>query len=134
MTQVKSNPAKAAEQTNGKGNGLTNGNATSATPSADVTKEVQQLKELAKESIEAKIARIQDLADTVERLEALRECQKDLKSFKVGAGNVNSQLTLRDGNGKEFRTSNTDAIAALVEHLKDTFAKMIKEAEAQLVL
>jgi hypothetical protein len=132
MTQVKTLPA--TKTTNTKTNDAAKA---SALPAANVTEQVkatEQGKKPESENTEAKVTRVYDLYETVQRREAFQRSYQELKSFKIGSASMRCSLYIVDDSGKKFETSNSNAISLLVSNLLQILEQKIAETEAQIVL
>jgi hypothetical protein len=83
--------------------------------------------------LEDRIYRVQQLSDLIAKREKLQESLKKLKAFKLSTDSRLDSLTIEDGEGNEFVTSNTAAITDVIECLKATLQKKLHEVEAQIV-
>ena len=50
----------------------------------------------------------------------------------VGVDGLGATVFLRDTSGKEFKTSNTPVVSAVMEEIKTTLDERIKEVETQI--
>lgn len=84
--------------------------------------------------LEDRIFRVQQLSDLVSRREKLQDSLKKLNSFKLSSDSRLDSLTIEDGEGHEFSTSNTAAIADVIQCLKASIQKKLQEVEALIIL
>ena len=82
--------------------------------------------------LEDRILRVNQLFSLVEKLEALQDTKRKLDSFKLSSEGSRDVLRIQDGRGNEFQTSNSAAIADVIETLKKSLAQKIKEVENQI--
>ena len=84
--------------------------------------------------LEDRIFKIQMLGDLIERREKFQETIKKLNSFKVSTDGTRDKLTITDGKGNEFFTTNSACIAEVVTSLKTSLQNKLVETEAQILL
>ncbi len=92
--------------------------------------EKQQVVEIA--SIEKRIQKVEDLNLLVDRWRKLVETNRKLQTFSLGADGLGATVFLRDSSGKEFKTSNTPVVSAVIDEIKTTLDEKIKEVEGQI--
>ena len=83
-------------------------------------------------SLEHRIQKVEDLSMLIEKWRKLTETRRNLQTFSLGADGLGATVFLRDASGKEFKTSNTPVVAAVMEEIKTTLDERIKEVEAQI--
>ena len=83
-------------------------------------------------SLEKRIQKVEDLSMLIEKWRKLTETRWNLQTFSLGADGMGATIFLRDASGKEFKTSNTPVVSAVMEEIKTTLDGKIKEVEAQI--
>ncbi len=83
-------------------------------------------------SLEKRIQKVEDLSMLIERWRKLSETRRNLQTFSLGADGLGATMFLRDASGKEFKTSNTPVVSAVIEEIKSTLDSKIKEVEEQI--
>lgn len=68
-----------------------------------------------------------------DRLTHLQEKKKELSSFTFGSTKLGESLTLKDTNGKQFATSNPEALKFIHDGLQKLIKDKITETEMQLL-
>lgn len=100
------------------------------TPMAVVEKETKGTLEVP--SLEKRIQKVEDLSMLIEKWRKLTETSRNLQTFSLGADGMGATVSLRDASGKEFKTSNTPVVSAVMEEIKTTLDAKIKEVEDQI--
>ncbi|MBW8333257.1 MAG: hypothetical protein K0M40_14620 [Prolixibacteraceae bacterium] len=83
-------------------------------------------------SLEHRIQKVEDLSMLIEKWRKLTEIRRNLQPFSLGADGLGATVFLRDASGKEFKTSNTPVVSALMEEIKTTLDERIREVETQI--
>lgn len=83
-------------------------------------------------SLEKRIQKVEDLSMLIEKWRKLTETRRNLQTFSLGADGLGATVFLRDASGKEFKTSNTPVVSAVMEEIKTTLDERIKEVETQI--
>ena len=83
-------------------------------------------------SLEKRIQKVEDLSMLIERWRKLSETRRNLQTFSLGADGLGATMFLRDASGKEFKTSNTPVVSAVIGEIKSTLDSKIKEVEEQI--
>ena len=83
-------------------------------------------------SLEKRIQKVEDLSMLIEKWRKLTETCTNLQTFSLGADGMGATIFLRDASGKEFKTSNTPVVSAVMEEIKTTLDGKIKEVEEQI--
>ncbi|MBW8333636.1 MAG: hypothetical protein K0M40_16530 [Prolixibacteraceae bacterium] len=83
-------------------------------------------------SLEKRIQKVEDLSMLIEKWRKLTETRRNLQTFSLGADGLGATVFLRDASGKEFKTSNTPVVSAVMEEIKSTLDEKIKEVEDQI--
>ena len=83
-------------------------------------------------SLEKRIQKVEDLSMLIEKWRKLTETRRTLQTFSLGADGMGATVFLRDASGKEFKTSNTPVVSAVMEEIKTTLDEKIKEVEDQI--
>ena len=83
--------------------------------------------------LEDRILKIQQLSDLIERREKIADALKKLSSFKFSSDGSRDSITIRDGKGNEFITSNSKAIALVYDTLKSSLQSQLSDTEAAIV-
>lgn len=76
----------------------------------------------------------QKLTKFIQQLQNLDEAAKELDSFNLGTSKLKDTLSIRDGKGNEFETSNAFLIESAVTFLKAQIETKTVEIEAELKL
>jgi hypothetical protein len=80
-------------------------------------------------SLEKRIQKVEDLSMLIEKWRKLTETSRNLQTFSLGADGMGATVFLRDASGKEFKTSNTPVVSAVMDEIKSTLDEKIKEVE-----
>lgn len=83
-------------------------------------------------SLEKRIQKVEDLSMLIEKWRKLTETRRNLQTFSLGADGMGATVFLRDASGKEFKTSNTPVVSAVMDEIKTTLDEKIKEVEDQI--
>jgi hypothetical protein len=83
-------------------------------------------------SLEKRIQKVEDLGVLIEKWRKLTETRRNLQTFSLGADGMGATIFLRDASGKEFKTSNTPVVSAVMEEIKTTLDEKIREVEGQI--
>jgi len=83
-------------------------------------------------SLEKRIQKVEDLSMLIEKWRKLTETRRNLQTFSLGADGLGATVFLRDASSKEFKTSNTPVVSAVMEEIKTTLDERIKEVETQI--
>ncbi|WP_159516927.1 hypothetical protein [Sunxiuqinia indica] len=83
-------------------------------------------------SLEKRIQKVEDLSMLIEKWRKLTETRRNLQTFSLGADGMGATIFLRDASGKEFKTSNTPVVSAVMEEIKSTLDEKVKEVEEQI--
>jgi len=83
-------------------------------------------------SLEKRIQKVEDLSMLIEKWRKLTDTQRNLQTFSLGADGMGATVFLRDASGKEFKTSNTPVVSAVMDEIKSTLDEKIKEVESQI--
>lgn len=83
-------------------------------------------------SLEKRIQKVEDLSMLIEKWRKLTETRRNLQTFSLGADGMGETIFLRDASGKEFKTSNTPVVSAVMEEIKSTLDEKVKEVEEQI--
>jgi hypothetical protein len=114
-----------------------NGNQPNGNGNPEVKAEVKTAETTKAETIpnkvEAQRERTQRLNDLFEREFKLTESRDTLKSFRLASDENTNTLSLQDGKGTSFKTSNPVVIAAVVELVRSTVDSKLKETEEQII-
>jgi len=60
----------------------------------------------------------QDLSMLIEKWRKLIDTRRNLQTFSLGADGMAAKVFLRDASGKEFKTSNTPVVSAVMDEYK----------------
>ena len=80
-------------------------------------------------SLEKRIQKVEDLSTLIEKWRKLTDIRRDLQTFSLGTDGMGATVFLRDASGKEFKTSNTPVVSALMDEIKSTLDEKTKEVE-----
>ena len=80
-------------------------------------------------SLEKRIQKVEDLSMLIEKWRKLTETRRNLQTFSLGTDGMGATVFLRDASGKEFKTSNTPVVSAVMDEIKSTLDERIKEVE-----
>ncbi|WP_372776343.1 hypothetical protein [Mangrovibacterium sp.] len=80
-------------------------------------------------SLEKRIQKVKDLSMLIEKWRKLTDTQRNLQTSSLGADGMRATVFLRDASGKEFKTSNTPVVSAVMDEIKSTLDEKIKEVE-----
>jgi len=80
-------------------------------------------------SLEKRIQKVEDLSMLIEKWRKLTETHRNLQTFSLGVDGMGATVFLRDASGKEFKTSNTPVVSAVMDEIKSTLDERIKEVE-----
>lgn len=80
-------------------------------------------------SLNERIQKVEDLSMLIEKWRKLTDTRRNLQTFLLGADGMGATVFLRDASGKEFKTSNTPVVSAVMEEIKSTLDEKIKEVE-----
>jgi hypothetical protein len=83
-------------------------------------------------SLEKRIQKVEDLGMLIEKWRKLTETRRNLQTFSLGADGMGATIFLRDASGKEFKTSNTPVVSAVMEEIKTTLDEKVREVEEQI--
>jgi hypothetical protein len=83
-------------------------------------------------SLEKRIQKVEDLSMLIEKWRKLTDTNRNLQTFSLGADGMGATVFLRDASGKEFKTSNTPVVSAVMDEIKSTLDEKIKEVESQI--
>ena len=83
-------------------------------------------------SLEQRIQKVEDLSMLIEKWRKLTETRRNLQTFSLGADGLGATVFLRDASGKEFKTSNTPVVSAVMDEIKSTLDERIKEVETHI--
>ncbi|WP_163713744.1 hypothetical protein [Mangrovibacterium lignilyticum] len=83
-------------------------------------------------SLEKRIQKVEDLSMLIEKWRKLTDTNRNLQTFSLGADGMGATVFLRDASGKEFKTSNTPVVSAVMDEIKSTLDEKIKEVENQI--
>jgi hypothetical protein len=83
-------------------------------------------------SLEHLIQKVEDLSMLIVKWRKLTETRRNLQTFSLGADGLGVTVILRDASGKDFKTSNTPVVSAVMEEIKTTLDEWIKEVETQI--
>ena len=83
-------------------------------------------------SLEKRIQRVEDLSMLIEKWRKLTDTRRNLQTFSLGADGMGATVFLRDASGKEFKTSNTPVVSAVMDEIKTTLDEKIREVEDQI--
>jgi len=83
-------------------------------------------------SLEKRIQKVEDLSMLIEKWRKLTDTNRNLQTFSFGADGMGATVFLRDASGKEFKTSNTPVVSAVMDEIKSTLDEKIKEVENQI--
>jgi hypothetical protein len=83
-------------------------------------------------SLEKRIQKVEDLSMLIEKWRKLTETRRNLQTFSLGADGLGATVFLRDASGKEFKTSNTPVVSAVMDEIKTTLEERIREVETQI--
>ena len=83
-------------------------------------------------SLEKRVQKVEDLSMLIEKWRKLTETHRNLQTFSLGADGMGATVFLRDASGKEFKTSNTPVVSAVMDEIKSTLDEKIKEVEDQI--
>lgn len=83
-------------------------------------------------TINQKIEKINNLYNLMEKREKLTETKENLNRFRVSADGNSQRMTIKDGFGAEFNTSNASVIIDVVALIKKVVDTQIKEVEDQI--
>lgn len=106
------------------------GNEQAKTSLEVVKKEEKAVAEIP--SLEKRIQKVEDLSMLIEKWRKLTDTQRNLQTFSLGADGMGATVFLRDASGKEFKTSNTPVVSAVMDEIKTTLDEKIKEVENQI--
>lgn len=117
-----------------KDNNKTNVVLSSPNPQGEKKSETPKKEVEEQKPLEDRILKIQMLSDLIERRDKLQETIKKLASFKLSTDSSRDKLTITDGKGTEFLTTNSSCIAEVVSTLKTSLQNKLTETEAQILL
>jgi hypothetical protein len=80
-------------------------------------------------SLEKRIQKVEDLSMLIEKWRKLTDTRRNLQTFTLGTDGMGATVFLRDASGKEFKTSNTPVVSAVMDEIKSTLDQKIKEVE-----
>ena len=80
--------------------------------------------------LEDRILRIQVLGDLIAKREKLQDSLKKISSYKFSSESRFDKLTIEDGEGNEFTTTNTDVLKEVVATIKATILRKISEVDS----
>lgn len=83
-------------------------------------------------SLEKRIQKVEDLSMIIDEWRKLTDTNRNLQTFSLGADGMGATVFLRDASGKEFKTSNTPVVSAVMDEIKSTLDEKIKEVEDQI--
>lgn len=69
----------------------------------------------------------------VERHEKLKSTLDTLNDFELGSDRSNDSLSLRDGNGRRFETSNTIVVTEVLQLVKKKCIEAIQKSEIEVL-
>lgn len=90
-------------------------------------------KDLKKTTVEDRIENLEKLQVLTGKHVKIRESFHNLEKFNLANDQDGIGLRLSDGQGHEFKTSNTNAITAVREALKKVMTEMLSETEKQII-
>lgn len=65
-------------------------------------------------SLEKRIQKVEDLSMLIEKWRKLTETRRNFQTFSLGADGMGATIFLLDASGKEFKTSNTPVVSAVI--------------------
>ena len=71
-------------------------------------------------TLDERIQRVEDLTMLIDRWRTLNESRRKLQTFNIGADSMSSVMLLKDAAGNEFKTSNLEVIASVIDEMKRT--------------
>ena len=83
-------------------------------------------------NLEDRILRIQILSDLIAKREKLQDSLKKISSYKFSSESRFDKLTIEDGEGNEFTTTNTDVLKEVVATIKATILRKIGEVDSSI--
>lgn len=83
-------------------------------------------------NLEDRILRIQILSDLIAKREKLQDSLKKISSYKFSSESRFDKLTIEDGEGNEFSTTNTDVLKEVVATIKATILRKIAEVDSSI--
>jgi len=83
-------------------------------------------------SLEKRIQKVEDLSMLIEKWRKLTETRRNLQTFSLGADGMGATIFIRDASDKEFKTSNTPVVSAVMDEIKTTLDEKIIEVEDQI--
>ncbi len=130
-------------QTVDKNGAPKNGNivaATAVTPKPEAKKPEKPEKPKKEETekdelppIDDRIYVVEKLFSLIERRTALNDSLKKLAAFKLSTDSNRDELQIRDSKNNTWTTANSTAIAEVVELLKRTLERKVREVESQII-
>ena len=79
--------------------------------------------------LEDRILKIQVLGDLISKREKLQDSLKKISSYKFSTENRFDKLTIEDGEGHEFSTTNSDVLKDVVSTIKETIIRKIADVD-----
>lgn len=79
------------------------------------------------------IVKVYEAKEIVARLEFLRDTKKSLSAFSLGRSELKDELSISDGSGNVFQTTNTNTIQVVLETLKKELDGKIQDTEQDLM-
>lgn len=73
------------------------------------------------------------LNQKVEAINLLNDTHRNLDSFKTGSDTLKDTLTIRDGDGREFKTHNSEIIDQTIDFIKAKILQKIESFEKELI-
>ncbi len=83
-------------------------------------------------SIDEKLQKLDDLNDLVEKRYRLKESSNKLNSFDLKRESHSTGITLTDGSGNRFQTTNTKAVETFIEMTKQAIQLELDKVEEKI--
>lgn len=83
--------------------------------------------------LQERVEKISALQKKWEHLRKYKETQENLNDFMLGGSRREDNLTIEDGSGNEFQTTNPEIIGKVITLLKNEVATLILHTEAEML-
>lgn len=84
--------------------------------------------------IDEKLGKIQEVQKLSNQLLYLRKTQTKFNEFQISSDGQRESITIEDGQGRSFETTNSDTIKKVIEVLKVDLSAKIVETESKISL
>ena len=97
------------------------------------SKEETKVIPLSIDRVTERVNKVADLQKLSNQRHTLKETQSNLNAFNLGSDKLRDCLEIEDSDGNTFKTSNSQAIAKVIDVLKSEVSLKIAEVETQIL-